>query len=293
MTTSTRQKIAVILSCDYYGRNELHGCVNDGNDIKKFLIKERGFKASNVTTVYNNEMTVKGIWVALKEMVDQSHAISKLDQIPTMFLYYSGHGLLVPNNNGDEEDNADSAIVPWDHEKNGFIIDDQLYNRFITKLHPSTELFIFPDCCYSGSNFDLKYRSITQRADVANLETKIIQLSGCRDDQTSAEVGGHGLATSAFLKLMRAVRSPYPLKVFKRDIGDVSTPGHPQHPQVSFSRADMRNDDLFDWVVENIGGQQESGRVIKKMARRCARENFGKRLGIALKYLFGQQECLV
>jgi hypothetical protein len=295
MTTATRQKIAVILSCDYSGRNQLHGCVNDGNDIRQFLIKERGFKASNITTVYNSEMTVKGIWTALKGMVDQSFAVAKLGQIPTMFLYYSGHGLLVPNNRDMDEDenNADSALVPWDHEKNGFIIDEQLYSRFITQLHHSTELFIFPDCCYSGSNFDLKYRSITQRADVAKLETKIIQLSGCRDDQTSAEIGGHGLATAAFLKLMRRINPPYSLKTFKKDIGDVSTPGHPQHPQVSFSRADMRGDDLFDWLVANVGGTQESGRKIKKLARKCVRENFGKRLGVALKYLFGNDHCAV
>ena len=292
-STATRQKIAVILSCDYSGRNKLHGCVNDGNDIKKFLVNERGFKASNVTTVYNSEMTAKGIWTALKTLVDQSHAIAELGQIPTMFLYYSGHGLLVPNNSPSDEDNADSAIVPWDHERSGFIIDDQLYKRFITKIHPTTELFIFPDCCYSGSNFDLKYRAITERADVAKLETRIIQLSGCRDDQTSAEIGGHGLATSAFLRLMRRVHNPYSLKQFKRDIGDVSTPGHPQHPQVSFSRADMRGTDLFDWIVENVGGVQESPKMIKKMARKCVRQKFGKRFGIAMKYLFGQTECLV
>jgi len=285
-----RQKVALIMSCDYFGRNRLYGCVNDGNDIKNFLVQKRGFDPSNITTVFNKDMTVKGIWDALEGMVNQSKAISKMGMIPTMVLYYSGHGILVPDEDSSTKGDElyDSAIVPWDHERNGFIIDDQLYSRFITQLDPKTELFIFPDCCYSGSNFDLKYRSlITRRAEEESLQTKIIQLSGCRDDQTSAEVAGHGVATSAFLKLMDRVSAPYSIQQFKKDMGDVSTPNHPQHPQVSFSREDMREENVFDWLVTDVGGVQVLGKTLRKLAKQERNKDFFKRLGLGIHYILG------
>lgn len=262
MTTTARQKNAVILSCNYSGRNQLYGCINDGNNIKKMLIERLGFDASNVKTLYDKQMTVQGIWSALDEMVAQSNTIAQSGKIPTMFLYYSGHGVLVADKNKDEgRGKSDGAIVPWDYGRSGFIIDDQLNARFIKKLNPATELFILPDCCYSGSNFDLEYTSITRELSkdekLRVTVPKIIQLSGCRDDQTSAEVAGYGVATSAFINSTKKFSLPaLTVAEFQKVMADVSTRTHKQQPQVSYSRPEMKEQPIFDWLIDNVGGQQ-------------------------------------
>jgi metacaspase-1 len=52
----------------------------------------------------------------------------------SIFLHYSGHGTKVPDQNGDEEDGYDEALVPSDYASAGVILDDELYEIIVKGL---------------------------------------------------------------------------------------------------------------------------------------------------------------
>ena len=73
------------------------------------------------------------------------------------FLHYSGHGSQVPDPDGDRESGFDDTIVPVDFEKNGQLDSDLLHRHLVSRLHPSSNLFVVFDCCHSGSAIELPF----------------------------------------------------------------------------------------------------------------------------------------
>lgn len=73
------------------------------------------------------------------------------------FLHYSGHGGQVPDPDGDRDSGFDDTIVPVDFETKGQITSDTLHRHLVSKLPPSSSLFIVFDCCHSGSAVELPY----------------------------------------------------------------------------------------------------------------------------------------
>lgn len=284
-STLSYQKVALILSCNYSGENRLYGCVNDGLHIKDFLINKRGFEPSNVTTVFDKQMTLKGMWSALDNFSAKSHAIAVSGKIPAMVLYYSGHGIRLPAKKGATEDaDGDECLVPYDFQSGKFVVDDELFSRFIKRIHPKTQLFLFSDCCYSGTNFDLAYNDRSRKYRNNDVMADIVGLSGCRDDQTSAEIGGAGVATDRFLSVIGPAVNT--MRKFREQMGDVGISGHPQNPQVSVSKASLVDANLFPWLVQNTGGTQLPNNTLKKEVNKFKRSLFFRKLGEAVQQLF-------
>jgi Caspase domain len=267
MSTSY-QKSAVIFGSDYYGQNALKGCINDANDIKKFLLRERGFDASNVTTLYNNKMTRKAMLQALDELAARTHIVAKQNKKPAVFFYYSGHGVQVPDTRGIESEGMAEAIVPYDFAKSELIKDYELFERFIQKLNAQTELFIFTDCCNSGTNFNLAYNGLARAYRANEVDADVIGLSGCSDEQTSAEVSGHGLATALFLKVMKTPEQVATMDAFRQAMADVSINGHRQTPQVSVSNAGLVKGSLYHWLLEDDETPQIPKRELQRLLKR-------------------------
>ena len=268
MSAPSYQKLALIFGCDYYGANKLHGCINDANDIKNFLLSERGFDASNVITVYDKKMTRNNMLKHLEELAAETHAIVENNKVPAVFLYYSGHGVQVPDTLKIEADGAAEALVPYDFEKSDLILDHELFDRFIKKLHAETDLFLFTDCCNSGTNFNLAYTGLARAYEGHAVDADVIGLSGCSDDQTSAEIEGHGLATAAFLKAMRDPRQIASMDKFRRAMADVSIPGHVQTPQVSVSKEGLLRGQLFSWLLVDDGTRQLTHKELKRLVKK-------------------------
>ena len=118
--------------------------------------------------------------------------------------------------NGDELDGKDEALVPLDYETNGLILDDDLHSNLVMKLPQSCKLIAFFDACHSGTIMDLPYRYIGNRKSM--IECKkinpkylplIVMVSGCQDNQTSADAYGiqgnkwSGAMTSVFLDILK------------------------------------------------------------------------------------------
>eukprot|EP00744_Colponema_vietnamica_P002726 GILI01004243.1.p1 GENE.GILI01004243.1~~GILI01004243.1.p1 ORF type:complete len:491 (+),score=94.15 GILI01004243.1:45-1517(+) len=131
------------------------------------------------------------------------------------FFHYSGHGSQTEDRSGDEEDGMDETLVPLDYQQAGCIIDDDIYSILIARLPPGARLTAVIDCCHSGSIMDLQYeyagfgngqfKMMNRPTHPPHHAPDVVLLSGCADNQTSADVGNattfgvsnqHGKGTS-------------------------------------------------------------------------------------------------
>ena len=116
------------------------------------------------------------------------------------FFHYSGHGSQVKDKNGDERDGCDETICPIDYPTAGMILDDVIRKKLAVKVPARSKLISIIDACHSESSIDLLWTAKVGPRDSFSLvktgvykQTKgdVIMLSGCRDDQTSADVEIH------------------------------------------------------------------------------------------------------
>jgi len=244
-------KRALLLGCNYPNTPfTLERCVQDMENVRAFITTERGFPSSHVRKLYNQAMNYNNIWNHLHELVKLSHSYAKRKYVPAFVIAYSGHGTSLPTYDpkGLSDEYDQEALVPYDVQKRGVILDDDLYANFITKLHPSTQLFILVDACNSGTVFDLPYAD--GRIAMRNHQVKcsVIQLAGAKDDQLSVETSQGGLLTTKFLQVMRK-RKPKLISSLKRLVGDLSIPSNKQEPVLAVSDLTKLNNRLFAWLA--------------------------------------------
>ena len=201
---------ALLIGINYTGQHaELSGCINDVNDIKHVLTSKFHVPPENVITMTDvsdnqHKPTKNNIISKLVELVIMAYR----KKITKLIIHYSGHGYYVRDHSGDEKDGWDEVICPVDYTTRGFITDDTLNSIF--RIIPVTcEVFALVDCCNSGTTLDLKYRHLygdehTEiETDRKSMRCPIVMISGCKDDQDSADayISGkyNGAMTKAFL----------------------------------------------------------------------------------------------
>lgn len=238
--------------------DDLRGCVNDMNNVREFLIKYCHFEDDDIKTLCNERATRRNIERSLRELVSFSYVHPRSE----IWVSYSGHGTSVPC--AQERDGCSEVICPSDYSKNGLITDTWLQRNFVSKLHPSTKVFVLMDCCNSGTNLNLPY--IYQNEDVCSSHNNytakelqnlctIVKMSGCRDDQTSAdyfesyENEFQGALTNGFLHfadLLEVENERDILHFYKDVLGYVTYRGFSQRPVLTFSRCDLLSCELYE-----------------------------------------------
>jgi hypothetical protein len=197
-------KFALLIGINYYNtENQLYGCINDVIMMRKYLIEHKGYLSENIS-VLRDDNTKFSVPNKINIMNEISNLIQKanLNNSSEIFFHYSGHGTYMKdtklnlNDQLDEKDKRDEYICPVDLD---CISDDQMRNE-LNKLNNNTILYSVMDCCHSGTNLDLPYTyscnnnklvifennsSVTVYKNL--LTKKIYSISGCRDDQTSAD----------------------------------------------------------------------------------------------------------
>ena len=116
--------------------------------------------------------------------------------------FYSGHGSYTLDRNNDEQDGYDELIIPCDFKG---IIDDELKSIIQTNLKENVTLVGLFDSCFSGTVLDLKYQYLDSlnydkyTENSKQLETKgnVLMISGCTDNQTSADAFFNGKPNGA------------------------------------------------------------------------------------------------
>jgi hypothetical protein len=167
--------------------------------------------------------------------------------------HFSGHGSLVRDTNGDELTGLDSCLCPLDYNApastgGGVVTDDEIRALLVNKVPRGARLYVFLDCCHNGTGCDVRFKyedfSIllrppsartgavwrTQQKAFANpkyAETagEVYMISGCRDEQTSADAyinnafaGALTYAVFAILRANNATIRGYSWSALLRDV---------------------------------------------------------------------------
>jgi len=211
-------KKALLIGINYIGtENELNGCINDSENLRKFLIQNNYISSSDITMMNDR---LKGTLKPIKQNILfqfnslVTFANQNKDKIVKIFVAYSGHGTGVRDTNGDETDGQDEALVPLDFRSVGFIVDDVIRSTFIDKLPANAQVVFLCDSCHSGTIMDLKYlyevsltNPETANPKLAETKCNVVTISGCKDNQTSADayVGNsyQGAMTASFLSVYK------------------------------------------------------------------------------------------
>ena len=185
--TINKNKKALLIGINYTGTsNELYGCINDVNSIKERITKQ-GFNNINVITDLTTKKATRiNILEGFKNLLMNCQAGDLL------FFVYSGHGSYAIDRNGDEKDGRDELIVSCDLQG---VLDDELKALIQTYLKADVTLFALFDSCFSGSVLDLKYQfmdsldydKFTENSKQLETQGNVIMISGCTDNQTSAD----------------------------------------------------------------------------------------------------------
>lgn len=176
--------------------------------IVKQMLGQCGY--DDIVTLTNQEATKGAIIAAFGNLC------ARCGQGDTVYVHFSGHGQLVTDVDGDEEDGWDEAWVPYDamfaysstYKGEHHLIDDEIavwMNRVKNKIGPSGRLLVVVDACHSGdstreaidgdedmvvrgtdTDFIIPLRSLPARRPAAK-ETWLT-LTACRDYQINCEI---------------------------------------------------------------------------------------------------------
>jgi len=204
---------AVLFGIDYLKTTTpLRGCANDVKNMADYLKEHERYNDVKVYTEQDTPTKVTGysiVRILYKLAMD-----SRTKNYKKVLIHFSGHGVGVIDTNNDEDDGQDEAICPVDYERAGVITDD-LLKKIFKYFNPNTKVTCVFDCCHSGTIGDLKYKlSDKNKVSVSNTskacDSNIVMISGCRDDQTSADafnVSGNnqfsGAMTSCLLECIK------------------------------------------------------------------------------------------
>lgn len=252
----TGRKRALLIGINYFGTPaELRGCINDVHRMRQVLQRVYGFPASPDELLMLTDDQVDpdlkpcraSIMRALTWLVD---GVKPGD---ALFLHYSGHGAQQLDPTFAEEDGYDETICPCDFQSEGMIVDTELFDTVVAPLPPGAKLTAVMDCCHSGTTLDLPlaWRVPTGWAEEANpchSAGDVVLLSGCQDDQTSADGAGSyakpmGAMTTAFCNTVEKSHrrgSTHEQLTYQRLLetvrGELKTAGFTQVPRMTASQ---------------------------------------------------------
>ncbi len=135
--------------------------INSNRDVTfiERSLKNQGFLAENIKVVLDSAATKEGIIQAMEGLIEEVYA----GDIVT--IHFSSHGVQMQDDNGDELDNLDESIVPFEalspmrstnfqKDQSAYFRDDEfgaLIDQIRLKLGKNGDVLVFMDSCHSGS----------------------------------------------------------------------------------------------------------------------------------------------
>ena len=200
--SSIGNKRALLIGINYLEdiNNRLNGCINDVNNIKQILINKFNYQAGLIT-VLTDDGKSNGIPTKNSIIANINNIVTLTKPGDTIYLHYSGHGSQLIAKNNNESNNVDTpgmddCICPCDFNKysgaEGFITDNILREILVNKIPKGAKLRAVFDACHSASMLDLEYMwkggEVYIKEHPNELQSSdIVLISGCRDNQTSAD----------------------------------------------------------------------------------------------------------
>jgi hypothetical protein len=184
---------ALLIGLNYQGTSSaLSGCINDVENTAAFLKSHMEFKDKDITIITDAREPVTRARVLLEfsRLVDDARKNTGKRQ--NIWFHYSGHGFQLRDTNGDEVDGKDECLYLGPGET---VRDDDIMQYLLRPLPSKTRAICVVDACHSGTAVDLPFAfdvvgSQLRRLPVQNnhrIACKALFVSGCREDQTSAD----------------------------------------------------------------------------------------------------------
>jgi len=178
------EKKALLVGIANYPEESKWGKINADNDIGIITpgLMKQGFHKENITALLNEKATKSGIMNAFNALIKNANPGD------VIFFLFAGHGQQVTDISGDEIDDWDESMVPYDGpicnttgEKwaSKHFIDDEL-NTLISKLRKklgsSGDILVCIDACHSGTisrgNEDDTFRGTKKRYIISGYKNK-------------------------------------------------------------------------------------------------------------------------
>jgi len=214
------QRKALTIGINYFsltpGQGRLSGCINDSDTMTAVLKDTFKFEDSQICRLRDDRTdmmpTKANILAAMRWLVQGAGSGDE------MFLHYSGHGGQAKDQSGDELTGKDDTLIPCDFKTAGQISDDELHSILVEQLPEGSRLWVVFDCCHSGTALDLSFKvrcshdSSTLRCTCTKHRSRlrrpsgrvcqavmgeVVMISGCKDDQTSADMSGSASSKAA------------------------------------------------------------------------------------------------
>lgn len=223
---------ALLVGINQYPGSPLQGCVNDIRAWLNLLTERFGVAPKDIHTLVDRQATRTAITSELQWLAGTGADVC-------LFIY-SGHGTRVLDRDGDEKwqhsgTRYDQAIVPVDYNTAGFILDDDLGAIYWT-FPKDTRLVVHLDSCFSAKSErgllatlgalrakHIQKRTprmlpphlvpahiwtgardqVTARAPIPRRDNLIL-ISGCRDNETSADAYLNGRYRGAMSYMIEA-----------------------------------------------------------------------------------------
>lgn len=236
-------KRALLIGINYIDTDsELAGCINDVLNVKTMLTTQFNYDSSNIvlmTDLTETKPTRQNIINALNAIIQTTNRDNG-----ELWIHYSGHGTYTRDRNLDESDRYDEAIVPVDYETAGILVDDDIH-KIMTKLRSLTKTIVVFDSCHSGTAVDLpfcykkglKYKENKSK----DIISKVLMISGCRDNQTSADtvINGEpaGALTGTLLNVLKNANYNITINTLCDNLWkNLASDGYTQYPILSSSQ---------------------------------------------------------
>lgn len=140
---------------EYSGWNEIHAT----NDIKIILpmLKRQGFLSGNIKTLTDQQASKKVIVKAIKQLASDTRPGDHI------YIHFSCHGQQMADDNNDEGDKLDEALIPYDapmryskgvYEGHNHLRDDELgllLDDIRRKAGDKGSVVLTLDACHSGT----------------------------------------------------------------------------------------------------------------------------------------------
>lgn len=155
----TQKKVALIIAIADYPEGGKWRNLSSMNDVKyvKEALKKNGFDNKDIDTLYNKNATKQAMIKALDDLYNR---VSDGDIV---YFQFSGHGQQIQDDNGDELDGYDEALIPYDaaaqydpvsYKGENHFRDDLLgekLNKIRKKIGQKGSLVVLIDACHSGT----------------------------------------------------------------------------------------------------------------------------------------------
>ncbi|WP_025745856.1 caspase family protein [Kallotenue papyrolyticum] len=135
---------ALLVGINAYPRIPLRGCLNDIANTNAILQQRVGGTGAMIRVLRDADATRSAIEAGLEWLAQPDAAAA------VRLFHFSGHGTYVLDQDGDEPDGRDEAIVPYDYERAGAMTDDVLRQR-ADAFGRDVHLVVIMDCCHSGT----------------------------------------------------------------------------------------------------------------------------------------------